>query len=184
MRALLIILLGAWIAGTLILAGVATQNFRTVDRLLAAPTVEFSRAIAPLGQNEARVVLRYLSSELNRLYFRAWGLIQLAFGVAILAGALGHRPLDRAGLIGAAATFLLAVVMLLLNWFIVPLGRSLDFVPHTPVPQALSRFWRLHFAYTSLDAAKLILCLWLLIRWSRRPGGLFAKRGSTSLTIG
>ena len=167
MRALLIILLGVWITGTLILAGVATQNFRTIDRLLSAPTVEFSRAIAPLGQNEARAVLRYLSSELNRLYFRAWGFIQLALGAVILAGALGHRPLDRAGVIGAAALFLLAVVMLLLNWFIVPLGRSLDFVPHTPAPPALSRFWRLHFAYTSLDAMKLILCLWLLVRWSR-----------------
>ena len=176
MKALLVTLLGAWITGTLILAGVATQNFRTIDRLLSAPTVEFSRAIAPLGQNEARVVLRYLSSEQNRLYFRAWGFIQLALGAVILLCSLGHRPLGRAGVIGSAAVFLLAVIMLLLNWFIVPLGRSLDFVPHTPVPHALSRFWRLHFAYTSLDATKLILCLWLLIRCSRWSGGLSANR--------
>jgi len=167
MRALLITLLGAWIAGTLILAGVATQNFRTVDRLLSAPTPEFSRAIAPLGHNEARTVLRYLSSELNRLYFGAWGFIQLILGATILASALGHRPLDRKGVIGAAAIFVIAIVMLLLNWFIVPLGRSLDFVPHTPATPPLGRFWRLHSAYTSLDAIKLILCLWLLIRWSR-----------------
>jgi hypothetical protein len=179
MRVLVIALLGAWIAGSLILAGVATQNFRTVDRLLSASTPEFSHAIAPLGNDQARIVLRYLSSELNRLYFGAWGLIQLAFGVAILAGALGHRPLDRAGLIGAAATLLLAVAMLLLNWFIISLGRSLDFVPHAPPPPGLARFWRLHFAYTSLDAMKVVLCLWLLIRWSRRPGGLSARRGST-----
>ena len=179
MRALVITLLGAWIAGSLMLAGVATQNFRTVDRLLSAPTPEFSRALAPLGHDQARVVLRYLSSELNRLYFGAWGLIQLAFGVAILAGALGQRPLDRAGLIGSAATLLLAVAMSLLNWFIVPLGRRLDFVPNTTPPQALAHFWQLHTAYTSLDAVKLILCLWLLIRWSRRPGALSAKRGST-----
>ncbi len=179
MRALVIALLGSWIAASLILAGVATQNFRTVDRLLSAPTPEFSRALAPLGHDQARVVLRYLSSELNRLYFGAWSIIQLAFGVAILAGALGQRPLDRPALIGSAGALLLAVAMFLLNWFIVPLGRSLDFVPHTPPPPALARFWRLHFAYTSLDAMKLILCLWLLIRWSRRPEGLSAKRGPT-----
>ena len=161
MRALLIALLGGWIAGTLILAGVATQNFRTIDRLLSRPSPELSRAIAPLGHDEARVVLRHLSSELNRLYFRAWGLIQLLLGAAVLAGALGLRPLDRTAL---------AVALLVLNWLIVPLGRTLDFLPRNPAPPALTRFWRLHLAYTSLDSLKLILCLWLLIRWSRRGG--------------
>lgn len=179
MRALGIALLGGWIAGTLILAVVATQNFRTIDRLLSAPTPEFSDTIAPLGHDAGRSVLRYLSSELNRLFFRAWGLIQLVLSAVILAIALGHRPLDRAGVIGAAAIFLLVVVLALLNWFIVPLGRSLDFVPHTPAPPALTRFWRLHFAYTSLDAMKLILCGWLLTRWSRRASGFSARRGST-----
>lgn len=72
MRALVIALLGGWIAGTLILAGVATQNFRTIDRLLSAPTPEFSHAIAPLEHDAARVVLRHLASELNRLYFGSW----------------------------------------------------------------------------------------------------------------
>ena len=176
MRALVVALLGGWIVGTLILAGVATQNFRTIDRLLSAPTPGFSRAIAPLGHDGARVVLRYLSSELNRLYFGAWGLIQLALGVTILAGALGHKPLDRTGVVGAASILLIAITMLLLNWFIVPLGRSLDFVPHTPAAPPLARFWRLHFAYTALDATKLTLCLWLLIHWYHRGGSVFTQR--------
>jgi len=170
MRPLLIALLAGWIAGTLILAGVATQNFRTIDRLLSGPTPEFSRAIAPLGNDEARVVLRHLSSELNRLYFRAWGLIQLLLGGAILAGALGLRPLDRTGVTGAAAILALVVALLVLNWLIVPLGRGLDFLPRNPPPPALARFGRLHLAYTSLDFLKLILCLWLMIRWSGRGG--------------
>jgi len=181
MRALLIALLGGWIAGTLILAGVATQNFRTIDRLLSGPTPELSRAIAPLGQDEARVVLRYLSSELNRLYFRAWGFIQLLLGAAVLAGTLGLRPLDRAGVIGAAVILALAVALLVLNWLIVPLGRTLDFLPRNPAPPALASFGRLHLAYTSLDSLKLILCLWLLIRWSRRGGAKdsrLLRRGS------
>jgi hypothetical protein len=170
MRALLIALLGGWIAGTLILAAVATQNFRTIDRLLSAPTPELSSAIAPLGHDGARAVLRHLSSELNRLYFRAWGLIQLLLGAAILAGALGLRPLDRPGVIGAAVILALVVAMLVLNWLIVPLGRTLDFLPRNPAPPALARFGRLHLAYTTLDSLKLILCLWLLTRWSRRGG--------------
>ncbi len=176
MKPFLIALIGAWIAGSLILVGVATQNFRTIDRLLAAPTPKFSQAIAPLGPDEPRVVLRHLSSELNRLYFRVWSLIQLALGALILAGAIGYRPLDKPSMTGASMIFALVIGLSVLNWLIVPLGRSLDFVPHTPPPPGLARFWSLHFAYTFLDSLKLVLCVWLLIRWSRPPNRLIFKR--------
>src|SRR5574337_683204 len=97
MRALLTIVLGGWIMSTMLIAFVATQNFHTVDRLLSDPTLEFSRAIAPIGHDEARVVLRYLVAELNRLYFHAWGLTQLALGATVIVAAIGLRPLDRTG---------------------------------------------------------------------------------------
>lgn len=168
MRALLIMLLGGWIVGTLLIAFVATQNFRTVDRLLSAPTVEFSRAIAPIAHDEARSVLRYLVSELNRLFFNAWGITQLALGAVIVALALGLRPLDRTVITIAATVFVIVIVLLLLNQLLLPLGRSLDFVPRTPVPLELVRFRRLHLIYTALDMLKLILCVWLLIRSARQ----------------
>lgn len=168
MRALLIMLLGGWIVGTLLIAFVATQNFRTVDRLLSAPTVEFSRAIAPIAHDEARGVLRYLVSELNRLFFNAWGITQLALGAVIVALALGLRPLDRTVITIAATVFVIVIVLLLLNQLLLPLGRSLDFVPRTPVPLELIRFRRLHLIYTALDMLKLILCVWLLIRSARQ----------------
>ena len=176
MRPLLIAILAAWIASTLVLGAVATQNFRMIDRLISAPSPELSSAIAPLGNDQARTVLRYLSSELNRRYFSAWGLIQLALGVVVLAGALGLRPMDRAGTIGAAALLTLVVAQGLLNWSIVPLGRMLDFLPRDPAPPMMARFQRLHLAYTSLDALKLIFCVWLLIRWSRRANRIALKR--------
>jgi hypothetical protein len=176
MRALLITLLGGWIVGTLLIAFVATQNFRTVDRLLSAPAVEFSRAIAPLAHDEARGVLRYLVSELNRLFFSAWGLTQLAFGAAIVAAALGLRPLDRTVIIIAATVFVIVIVLLLLNQLLLPLGRSLDFVPRTPVSLELVRFRRLHLIYTALDMLKLILCVWLLIRSARQASLATMKR--------
>ncbi|MGH7411414.1 MAG: hypothetical protein ACREJ6_10220 [Candidatus Methylomirabilis sp.] len=176
MRTFLLALLGGWIAGTLILGAVATQNFRMIDRLLSAPRSELSSAIAPIGQDQARIVLRHLSSELNRRYFIAWGFIQLVIGVVVVAGALGLRPMDRVGVTVAAALLTLVVALVVLNWSIVPLGRNLDFLPRTPAPPALARFSRLHLVYTSLDALKLIVCVWLLIRWSRRANRLALKR--------
>ncbi len=176
MRALLIMLLGGWIVGTLLIAFVATQNFHTVDRLLSAPTVEFSRAIAPLADNEARSVLRYLVAELNRLYFSAWGLTQLAFGVAIVAVAIGLRPLDRTAVIVAATILVIVIISLLLSQSLLSLGRSLDFVSRALVVNEMARFRTLHLAYTALDILKLILCVWLLIRSIRQASPVMMKR--------
>jgi hypothetical protein len=160
--------LGGWIVGTVLIAFVATQNFRTVDRLLSAPTPKFLHALAPIGHDEARVVLRYLVSELNRLYFSAWGLTQLAFGAALVAAAIGLRPLDRTMIAAAVTISAIGIVSLLLSQSIVSLGRSLDFVPRAMVPQELARFRMLHTIYTVLDLLKLALCVWLLIRATRQ----------------
>lgn len=176
MRALLITLLGGWIVGTLLIAFTATQNFRMVDRLLSAPTTEFSHAITPLAHNEARGILRYLASELNRLYFSTWGLTQLVFGATIVVAALGLRPLDRTVITVAATIFIIVIALLLLNWLLLPLGRSLDFVPRTLVSHELARFRKLHLAYTIFDLLKLALCVWLLIRSARQASPATMKR--------
>src|SRR5207247_4279623 len=66
-----LVLMGAWLAGTVCTSVVATENFYTIDRLLAgSPNAAFSAALQRLGPPEARDLLRYLSSELNRLYFQ------------------------------------------------------------------------------------------------------------------
>lgn len=176
MRALLIMTLGGWIVGSVLMAFVATQNFRTVDRLLSSPTPEFSRAIATLAHDEARAVLRYLVSELNRLYFSAWGLTQLALGAAIVVAAIGLRPLDRTGIVVATTILVIVIASLLLSQWLLLLGRSLDFVPRTTVSLELTRFRNLHLAYTALDLLKLTLCVWLLIRSTRQAAQITTKR--------
>src|SRR5258706_10493998 len=72
-------LVGSWIAGSLFMILVATQNFRSVDRLLAAPATAAPR-IERMGRDEARAFLRYQVSEQNRWYFETWEKIQLALG--------------------------------------------------------------------------------------------------------
>ncbi|MDE2060302.1 MAG: hypothetical protein KGL31_08190 [candidate division NC10 bacterium] len=176
MRALLIMLLGGWIAGTLLIAFVATQNFRTVDRLLSTPTPAFSHAITPIAHDEIRSVLRYLVSELNRLYFNVWGFTQLVLGAAVVAAALGLRPVDRTAITVAGTILAIVIVALLLSQWLLTLGRSLDFVPHIPAPPALVRFRQLHLAYTALDLLKLTLCIWLLIRSTRQASPVTITR--------
>jgi len=134
---------------------VATQNFRSVDRLLATPASATSR-IEKLGRDQARALLRYQVSEQNRWYFQTWEKIQLALGIALLAATFRQ---SRILLSLAAAMFaLLLAERFYLTPEIVRLGRLIDFAP-----QALERsaFWMFHGAYSSIELAKLALGFFL-----------------------
>jgi hypothetical protein len=154
-------------AGSLMIFVVATENFRSVDRLLDASTNPTFRSLADqLGHARGRELLRYLSSELNRTYFHLWNIAQLGLGFLVLwligpVASLGHA---RRVVLG-----MMAVVALMLVWMtpeITSLGRSLDFVPREPTPPALSRFWMLHAAYTVLEIGKLfaggLVTMWIV----------------------
>src|SRR5438128_1221455 len=66
-----LVVMGTWIMGSICMSVVASENFYTIDRLLDTSTnVEFHGAVQKLGHAPARDLLRYLSSELNRLYFQ------------------------------------------------------------------------------------------------------------------
>jgi hypothetical protein len=168
MKSLALLLLGAWLAGSLIMFFVATQNFRTVDRILTQPGAE---AAGPLGAVPAaalRPLLRHLASELNRLYFFAWGIVQIVLGLAVLA--LVFR--DRTPMILAASMLLLAAGLAL---FVTPqiteIGRELDFVSRNPLPPAsaplMAQFWKLHAAFTGLDGVKIVLGFFLAWKTGR-----------------
>src|SRR5882757_7986654 len=80
-----LVLMGAWLAGTICTSVVAAENFYTIDRLLeGSPNTAFTTLVRQLGQPQARELLRYLSSELNRLYFQMWNVSQLAIGALVL----------------------------------------------------------------------------------------------------
>ena len=67
-------LIGAWVMGSIFMAVVATQNFYLIDRLLAVGLVQgFNDVVASLGSDVAREFMRYVSSELNRLFFHCLG---------------------------------------------------------------------------------------------------------------
>jgi len=122
-------LLGGWIAGSLFMILVATQNFRSVDRLLAEPRTAAGR-IEQIGRDEARTFLRYQVSEQNRWYFETWEKIQLALGGVLLVVAFtGLREQRGFGLL----VTLMFVLLLLERFYVTPeivrLGRLIDFVP-------------------------------------------------------
>jgi hypothetical protein len=157
-----LVLMGAWMMGTICVSIVATENFYTIDRLLASrDSAAFGTAVDRLGAAPARDLLRYLSSELNRLYFQMWNVGQIVLGVGVWWLIRGSdRTVVRSVLV------MLVLVGLMLAWLtpaIVTLGRSLDFVPRDPAPPGMQRFWILHAAYTSLEMLK--LAMGLFVAW-------------------
>ena len=158
MKSLALLLVGAWLASSLIMFFVAIQNFRTVDHILTQPGAEAAGPVSAVPVATLRPLLRHLSSELNRLYFFAWGLAQIVLGLGVLVLVVRQRtPMIL------CATMLALVVGLAL--FVTPqitqVGRALDFVSRTPLPPAsepvMAKFWKLHAAYTGLDSLKLVL---------------------------
>lgn len=159
-------LLGAWVAVTACMWLAATGSFATVNRVLGRPSPGFSEASRPLGQDQSRLVLRHLASEINRTYFGAYGWAQIVLGALLLALLVRQTPRD-AGALGIVGAMLGVVLVLafVITPQIVTLGRTLDFVPRDPPPPELARFGRLHGLYTVLDGAKLLAGFGLLVRW-------------------
>lgn len=162
--------LGAWIGMTAAMWFAAAGSFRTVDRVSETATAKLDEATQPVRREQARLSFRFLVSEINRTYFRAYGCAQLVLGTALFVLILRQTPRDAASLALAGGMLALAAALTLyLTPEIVAVGRQLDFVPRNPVPPGMARFRALHAAFTALDGAKLLSGFALLARlvWAR-----------------
>jgi hypothetical protein len=162
-------LLGALLTGSLFMAFVATGNFQTVSEILKSPPPQADKMIKVLGEEDTRLLLRYLAGEENRLFFETWEAAELVLGL-LLAGLLflrGNRRL-LAGLAGA-----IVILTVFQHFKITPelvwQGRAIDFVPATGDPASRQQFFKLHAAYGAIEVVKLLLIIGIGI-------GLFPRR--------
>jgi hypothetical protein len=176
-RRLAALLLGAWLGDSVFMDMVATQNFRSVDRLLAAPPAQVAERIQALGGHDAaRVFLRYQVSEQNRWYFQTWERVQVALGAVLFLVLLFGAVPNRVTLL---ITLLMLAMVLLMHFFLTPeitrLGRAADFAPAAD----RTRFWTFHGMYSAGELIKLGLGIVLAARLLRR-----AKKGQQVETGG
>lgn len=167
-------LLGAWLACGFFMAMVATQNFRSVDRLLAKPSAAAAEQLHKLGP-DARPLLRYQVSEQNRWYFETWEMAQLGFGILVLLVLLfGSSETNFTLLLALLLLLIVLVQRFALTPQIVALGRVIDFVPVDAPSAERSRFWLLHSTYSGVEVLKwglgLLLTARLLFRRRKKAG--------------
>jgi hypothetical protein len=158
--------MAVWLFGNLFMMVVATQNFYAIDRLLAdSPNETFSAVVASMENPTAREMLRYLSSELNRLYFQYWNLAQLPIGILALGFVSGLRGSKVATWEIVAMLLVVLFLMVAITPSVLSIGRQLDFVPRDPAPPQMRTFGLLHAVYTVLTVANVVLgtlvTLWL-----------------------
>lgn len=147
-------LAGCLILGSLFMIFVATGNFGTVDRILAAPPQQAAQMFQTLGPENARVLLRYAAGQQNQLFFTSWELAEIALGVlltAILLLSIKSRLM--AGMMGA-----MVIIALFQHFQVTPamihLGEQIEFGGSG---SATNQFYRLHGLYGGLEVVKLVL---------------------------
>jgi len=166
-------LLGLWLGGGLFMDMVVTQNFRSVDRLLAKPAPPAAQQLDKLGPDAARVLLRHQVSEQNRWYFETWGVIETAIGATLLLILLFGSTEKNFSVLLALVMLLIAILQrFALTPQMVVLGRIIDWIPVDQASAERSRFWMLHNAFVGLEllnwALGLFLTAKLLFRGRRR----------------
>src|SRR5262249_24316760 len=150
--------MGLWLMGTIAMAIVATQNFWSINRLLQhKPNASFNADVDKLGYDEARALLYYYSSELNRLYFQYWNVAQLAIGIMTLWLVVRVPNANKAKWGIVAMLWIVLFLTALITPQIVSIGRELDFVPRDPLPPDMRAFGLFHTAYTVFDGIEVIL---------------------------
>lgn len=172
-RSLLILVLGLWIGGSVVVGAVVSYNLTGFADLFARnPALAQQAGFDPAAEAEKKESLLWVqSSELNRVFFERWNQTQLVLGALALALAL------VAGLHRLQLWLLLGAMVLALGLHleveprVVELGRALDFVPRSPPPPELAAFQRMHgiyFAAESVRFALVLLCAAMLVFGGRR----------------
>jgi hypothetical protein len=147
-------LLGAWIMGSLFMIFVATQNFRTAERLAQIP-----------GNETSRPLLRSMAGQENQLYFVNWERAQLILGLALTGFLLFGMANRRLASVAGALVILTAYQHFQVTPQMISLTAQLDNAG------LAGQFGRLHAIYGVMEVVKLVIAfaiaLLLLPRWRR-----------------
>jgi len=159
-RRLACFVLGVWLAGGVFMAWVATENFRSVDRLLDHSHPAASLEFRSLGPQASRLLLRYAASEQNRYFFENWEVAQIILGILFFLFLLFGTHEDKFSLIMALVLLIITVGQrLAVTPELVALGRSLDFLPPDTAAAERTKFMLLHRGYEAIEAVKWVVVL-------------------------
>jgi hypothetical protein len=152
-------LLGAWLAGSIMIPLLVMYNFRSVTRLIESPGAERAGYIIQgIGKQDSRALLRFWIADLNTNYFYAWELAQLALGIALIAVLIFASTRKR------FAVFLASLMLILVaftHFYVSPeiayQGQGIDFLQPDQAQPRQQRIDRLHGITRVVEITKIAL---------------------------
>lgn len=168
-------LLGMWLAGSLLMTWVALDSFNAAPRLLAVHSPEFALRLKSLGRDEARMLLAYPVRQQAGWWLEQWGDCEIAIGafffVFLLLG-------TREGKITLAVALVPLAVAIFQRTFMTPqllyLGGMLDFVSPNLLVSERGQLSAVRVGFLLVEALELasggVLAIFLIGRQHRRSG--------------
>lgn len=172
LRRIACLLLGCWLAGTLVVGWIATSNFTAADTVLATTAPEIRNATARLEPGQAHMFLRYLVAVENGEYFMTWELAEFALLAALALVLFLDRQNKRLAVFPAALLLLVAFQHFRLTREIIWLGEEMVLAGGGASARIRSQFSAMHTLYGISVLIELLvgiaLAVWMSIRRRER----------------
>ena len=154
-RRLACFFLGAWFAGSLLMALLVTQNPGKAERLMMNLSPNAAAQFNTVPPAQARAILRYHAAERNRDLMETWDTLQLLYGAGFFIFLLFA---SREGKVSLAAALAMVALVLMQKLFLTPeiadQGRLADFLPADANTADRAKAIVLQNAYWGVEAVK------------------------------
>jgi len=165
-------LLGCWLAGSIVMAFIAADSGNTAERLLIDHGTAASQRITAMGREEARIMLAYPVRQQVRWWLEEWENLEMAFGALFFLFLLFGT---REGKLALSLTLGIYAIVLFQRFFtspqIVYLGAQMDFVALNVVIPERNQLIAVQKIFTGVEIFKALAILGLggyLIARTRR----------------
>ena len=157
-RRLASLLLGGWLAGSLVMLAFAARNVRVVDELVRTPAKEARDVMVKLQEAELRMLMNYHGETVNRWACRTWEITQLVLGPALLLSLFFSASSKR-------YTMILCLMMIFSaafqHWFLTPkvdqLTQAAVFIKPDQLSVQRDQLRIMQTGYTTTETLKLSL---------------------------
>jgi preprotein translocase subunit SecG len=149
--------LGAWLAGSLVMVFISTQDTRSASAVVNAPMPPAEKMIKSLGADQALLLLRHAAAEETRSALFVWESIEILLAL-ILGGCLYLGTQKRVFPIVLCGAML--VLVLFQHFGLAPelayRGRETDFPPGNALVGPIERLRALQAVYYGAEIVKLV----------------------------
>jgi len=159
-RRLACMLLGFWLAGSILMTFIAADSANSADRLLLDHGAAASERIKEMGQEEARMMLAYPVRQQARWWLEEWANLELILGALFFLFMLFGT---KEGKITLSFTLGICAIVLFQRFFTLPqllyLGSVMDFVPANVVMPERNQLLVSQNVFTGVDIFKDLVML-------------------------